>query len=93
MVVFNVQSYSEVFITKFCWESGFLRGSHGEVPPGQWRNRQGQSAPQTSEREIFADVSGKNKERKKGKGVKIEKKRSKMVKGRLKIGNLSRKSC
>ena len=34
--------------------------------------------PETSDREIFADVSGK-----KGKGVKIEKKRSEIVKGKV----------
>ena len=55
----------------------------------QWRNRQGgrgQSAPpETSDREIFADVSGKKRQGKKGKGVKIEKKR-------WKIGNGSRKT-
>ena len=45
----------------------------------------GQSAPpETSDREIFADVSGKKRQGKKGKGVKIEKKR-------WKIGNGSRK--
>ena len=38
--------------------------------------------PQTSDREIFADVSGKNRQGKKGKGVKIEKKRGKIVQGR-----------
>ena len=46
----------------------------------------GQSAPpETSDREIFADISGKKREGKKGKGVKIEKKR-------WKIGNGSRKT-
>ena len=56
----------------------------------QWRNRrggggQGQGAecpPETSDREIFADVSGKKRQGKKGKGVKIEKKRRKIVKGK-----------
>ena len=46
----------------------------------------GQSAPpETSDWEIFADVSGKKRQGKKGKGVKIEKKR-------WKIGNGSRKT-
>ena len=55
----------------------------------QWRNRwgggggQGGRAPETSEREIFADVSGKKRQEKKGKGVKIEKKRRKIVKGKV----------
>ena len=48
----------------------------------QWRNRRGaggQSAPpETSDREIFADVSGKKRQGKKGKGVKIEKKGGKL---------------
>ena len=37
--------------------------------------------PETFDREIFADVSGKNRQEKKGKGVKIEKKRKKIAKG------------
>ena len=41
--------------------------------------------PETSDREIFADVSGKKRQGKKGKGLKIEKKR-------WKIGNGSRKT-
>ena len=46
----------------------------------------GQSAPpETSDREIFADVSGKKRQGKKGKGVKIEKRR-------WEIGNGSRKT-
>ena len=58
----------------------------------QWCNRlgggerQGQSAPpppETSDREIFADVSGKKRQGKKGKGVKVEKKRRKIVKGKV----------
>ena len=53
---------------------------------------QGGTIPETSDRENFADVSGKNREGKKRKGVKIEKKRRKMVKGRLKIGYGSTKS-
>ena len=39
--------------------------------------------PETSDREIFVDVSGKKRQGKKGKGVKIEKKRRKIVKGRV----------
>ena len=49
-------------------------GRGGRVPP-----------PETSDREIFADVSGKKRQGKKGKGVKIETKR-------WKIGNGSRKT-
>ena len=50
------------------------RGAGGKVPP------------ETSDREISADLSGKKRQGKKGKGVKIEKKRRKIVKGRkLKI--------
>ena len=41
--------------------------------------------PETSDREIFADVSGKKSQGEKGKGVKIEKKRQKIVKGKLEI--------
>ena len=52
------------------------------VTDGQAGGR-GQSAP----RDFFADVSGK-----KGKGVKIEKKRRKIVNGRWKIVNGSRKN-
>ena len=58
----------------------------------QWSNRgwggRGQGAefpPETSDREIFADVSGKNRQEKKGKGVKIEKKRKKIAKGIWKL--------
>ena len=55
----------------------------------QWSNGgggRGQSAPpETSDREIFADVSGKNRQEKKGKGVKIEKKRKKIAKGIWKL--------
>ena len=51
----------------------------------------GKCPPETSDREIFADVSGKKRQGKKGQGVKIEKKRKKIVKGRWKVGNGSRK--
>ena len=40
----------------------------------------GRVPPETSDREILADVSGKKRQGKKGKGVKIEKKRRKIVK-------------
>ena len=40
--------------------------------------------PETSDREIFADVSGKKGQEKKGKGVKIGNKRRKIVKGTVK---------
>ena len=43
--------------------------------------------PETSDREIFADVSGKKRQAKKGKGVKIEKKRRKIVKGKVENWN------
>ena len=52
----------------------------------QWCNRRGQGAecpPKTSDWEIFADVSGKKRQGKKGKGVIIEKKRRKIVKGKV----------
>ena len=50
---------------------------------GQWRNRRGagggQSAPpETSDREIFADVSGKKRQGKKGKGWKLSRKGGKL---------------
>ena len=47
------------------------RGAGGRVPP------------ETSDRNIFAAVSGKERQGKKGKGVKIEKKRRKIVKGKV----------
>ena len=46
----------------------------------QWRNRRGAGA---SDQKIFAYVSGKKRQGKKGKGVKIEKKRRKIVKGKV----------
>ena len=52
----------------------------------QWRNRQGaECSPETSDQEIFADVSGEKKVRKKVKGVKIEKKRWKIWNGSKKM--------
>ena len=56
----------------------------------QWRNRRGggggrgaECPPETSDQEIFAYISGKKREGKNGKGVKIEKKRRKIVKGKV----------
>ena len=51
-------------------------------PYKQWRNRRGAECPppETSDWEIFADGSGKKRQGKKGKGVKIEKKKRKIVK-------------
>ena len=49
----------------------------------QWCNRQGAGGrvpPETSDREIFADLPGKNRQGKKGKGVNIDKKGRKLVK-------------
>ena len=43
----------------------------------------GRVPPETSDREIFADVSGKKRKGENGKGVKIEKKRRKIVKGKV----------
>ena len=63
----------------------------------QWRNRRGggggRVTPETSDRGIFAYVSGKKRQGKKGKGVKIEKKIRKNGKGKMENGNNgSRKS-
>ena len=44
----------------------------------------GRVPPQTSDWEISADLPGKKRQGKKGKGVKIEKKRRKIVKGKVK---------
>ena len=48
----------------------------------QWRNRRGaggQSAPpETSDREIFVDVSGKKRQGENGKGVKLRRKEGKL---------------
>ena len=54
----------------------------------QWRNRRGGGAgaecpPETSDREISADLLGKKRQERKGKGVKNEKKRRKIVKGKV----------
>ena len=52
----------------------------------QWRNRWGQGGrvpPETSDREIFADVSGEKRQGKKWKRGNIEKKRRKIVKGKV----------
>ena len=60
----------------------------------QWRNRRGgQGAvcpPETSDQEIFDDVSGKKRQGKKGKGVKSEKKRKKIVKGKVESYKMKR---
>ena len=52
--------------------SGVTDGGRGAECPSE-----------TFDREIFDDVSGKKRQRKKGKGVKIEKKRRKIVKGKV----------
>ena len=50
----------------------------------QWRNRWGAGCPpETSDWKISADLSGKERQGKKGKGVKIEKKRRKIVKEKV----------
>ena len=53
----------------------------------QWRNRQGGTGGQSAPRDFwpgnFCWCIGKTDERKKGKGVKIEKKRRKIVKGKV----------
>ena len=64
---------------------------------GQWRNRrgggwgpgrEGRVPPETSDREISADLPGKKRQGKRGKGVKIEKKKKEIiVKGEVKIEN------
>ena len=73
------------------WKDNLYSGSSSEEGCRQWCNRwgRGQSTPQTSDREIFADVSGKKRQGKKGKGEKIEKKRRKIVTG--KVENWKRK--
>ena len=53
------------------------------VTGGAGGGGRGEECPtETSDREIFADVSGKKRQGKKGKAVKIEKKR-KIVKGKV----------
>ena len=62
----------------------------------QWRNRRGgggqgaECPPETSDQEIFDDVSGKKRQGKKGKGVKSEKKRKKIVKGKVESYKMKR---
>ena len=61
--------------------------------PNQWRNRRGgggragdrgaECPPETYDRETFADASGKKRQGKKGKWVTLEKKRRKIVKGKV----------
>ena len=59
-----------------------LRYVPSGVTGGVGGGGRGQSTPPTSDWEIIADVSGKKRQGKKGKGVKIEKKR-KIVKGKV----------
>ena len=62
---------------------------HRSGVTGGGAGRQSAPPPETSDREIFGDVSGKKREGKNGKGVKIERKRrkiKKLKKGRWKIG-------
>ena len=72
-VYYNLMKKISSFITTV-WNVSF----------SQWRNRRGsgraECPPETSDREISADLPGK---RGKGKGVKIEKKRRKIVKGKV----------
>ena len=51
----------------------------------QWCNQGAESPPpyEPSDREIFADVSGKKRQGKKEKGVKTENERKKIVKGKV----------
>ena len=58
---------------------------------GRGQGAGGRVSPETSDWEIFASYWEK-REGKKGKGVKIEKKRRTIVKGKVEIGNGSRKS-
>ena len=56
----------------------------------QWCNRQGAGGrvpPETSDREICADLPGKKRQGKKGKELKIEKKRKKIFKGKVENEN------
>ena len=56
--------------------------SPGTVIHGEFSGVTGgaECPPETSDREIFTDVWGKKRQGEKGKGVKIEKKRRKIVK-------------
>ena len=55
----------------------------GVTGGGGQRGRVSLPPPETSDREISADLLGKKRQGKKGKGVKIEKKRRKIVKGKV----------
>ena len=61
--------------------SGVTGGGGGWQGAGGQGGR-GQSAP-TSDREISADLPGKTRQGKRGKGVKIEKKSRKIIKGKV----------
>ena len=76
----KLNSYSERCKRKqWCNSYGLRVGK----PSGVTGGGQGGRVPSvTSDWEIFADVSGKKRQGKKGKGVKIEKKRRKIVKGK-----------
>ena len=49
---------------------------------GGWQGAGGR-VPPTSDREITADLPGKKRQGKRGKGMKIEKKRRKIIKGKV----------
>ena len=79
---------SRRYLASQVWIQEFSRGGCK-----QWCNGQGwQSAPpqETSDREIFADLPGKKRQGKNGKGGKMEKKRRKIVKGKVEIENEER---
>ena len=75
-----VPNLVQVYQIRYIQSSGVTRGGKGAECP-----------PETCDCEIFPDVSGKKSQGKKGKGVKIEKKRRKTVKGKVENGNGSRK--
>ena len=70
-----------------------VKNCRGYIPYPQCRNRLGRQGaggrvpPETSDREIFADVSGKRRQGKKGKEVKMDKKRRKIVNGKVENWN------
>ena len=53
------------------------------VPGEGWGDGGGRVPPKTSDWEIFADLLGKKRQGKKGKGGKMEKKRRKIVKRKV----------
>ena len=79
----RLSSLQQYPIVSLLLHSGRLSGISGVTGGGGGRGAE--CPPETSDREIFADVSGKKRQGKKGKGVKIEKKR-------WKIGYGSRKT-